>query len=187
MNPASEIVIYLISAFLLFPNFHGSSLSLPLPLPLYHSHTFLLSISISFSLSITFSLSHSFSFSLSIPLSFSGSWNTPRSGFSHPAKGNADGKVLYSIVVVGDGRGGSQMWNNAVSFFTKSLQSDGQNAGLRLEQVGRSESISTNNISRSSEFGGILSKFKSMEARIVFVVMIDECYADVKYWADSHG
>ena len=90
-------------------------------------------------------------------------------------------------MVVGDGRGGSQMWNNAVSFFTKSLQSDGQNAGLRLEQVGRSESISTNNISRSSEFGGILSKFKSMEARIVFVVMIDECYADVKYWADSHG
>ena len=58
MNPASDIVIYLISAFLLF---HGSSLSLPLPLPLplYHSHTFLLSISISisFSLSITFSLS----------------------------------------------------------------------------------------------------------------------------------
>ena len=47
------------SAFLLFLNFHGSSLSLPLPLPLYHSHTFLLSISISisFSLSITFSLS----------------------------------------------------------------------------------------------------------------------------------
>ena len=79
------------------------------------------------------------------------------------------------------------MWSNPVSFFTKSLQNDGQNAGLRLEQVGRSESIGNNNISRSSEFGAILSKFKNMEARIVFVVMIDECYADVKFWADTHG
>ena len=91
------------------------------------------------------------------------------------------------MVVVGDARGGNQMWSNPVSFFTKSLQNDGQNAGLRLEQVGRSESIGNNNISRSSEFGAILSKFKNMEARIVFVVMIDECYADVKFWADTHG
>lgn len=80
------------------------------------------------------------------------------------------------------------MWGNAVSFFTKSLENDGRNAGVRLEQTGKSESLGNNNISsRPNEFGDILKGFHRAGARIVFVVMIDECYADVKFYADRNG
>ena len=80
------------------------------------------------------------------------------------------------------------MWGKAVDFFTKSLENDGRNAGLRLEQTGRSSSLGSNNISnRPEEFGDILRGFVQSGARLVFVVMVDECYADVKFYADRQG
>ena len=80
------------------------------------------------------------------------------------------------------------MWGKPVDFFTKSLENDGRNAGLRLEQTGRSEGISNNNINQNpNEFGDILKKFVQQGARLVFVVMVDECYADVKFYADRQG
>ena len=80
------------------------------------------------------------------------------------------------------------MWGKAVDFFTKSLENDGRNAGLRLEQTGRTEGIESNNISRSpNQFGDILRDFAQAGARLVFVVMVDECYADVKFYADRQG
>jgi hypothetical protein len=91
------------------------------------------------------------------------------------------------VVVVGGGRG-DNMWAKPVQFFTNSLENDGRNAGLKLEQVGRSESIGSNNISsRPTEFGDILMAFHKSGSRIVFVVMIDECYADVKFFSDRNG
>ena len=77
------------------------------------------------------------------------------------------------------------MWSRAVQFFTNSIETDGRNVGLNMEQCGRSECCALNGI--PSKFGDILMSFKDINSRIVFVVMIDECYAVVKRWADSHG
>ena len=110
---------------------------------------------------------------------FLGTWNMDGKKFSNAPPGT--GPIGYGMLIVGgNGPPGAQDLQT-VNNFQKNLEGDARLAGIQLQSLGGILACGRNpeNIK--------LNLVKMKSARIVVVILIDDCYGDVKLIADGMG
>ena len=110
---------------------------------------------------------------------FLGTWNMDGKKFSNAPPGT--GPIGYGMLTVGGNCSPGAQDLQTVNNFQKNLECDARLAGIQLQSLGGILSCGRNpeNIK--------LNLVKMKSARIVVVILIDDCYGDVKLIADGMG
>jgi eukaryotic translation initiation factor 2C len=109
-----------------------------------------------------------------------GSWHSKK--FAHAPPNSVDGGYPFGVLIVGDRRGGS--YSNEVKAIIDGLTAEGKITGVALRHRGEPVSCAMSPDALNKAMADML---KYDQVHFIVVLMTIECYAQVKYSADTLG